>query len=103
MAVFARRRAAIAIEDRIPYIEPPYWYYPVRQSLGAAQLAAGDADAARQTFMQALARSPNNGWALYGLAEAQRRLGDRAGRRGTLAALQRAWLGESRTLTLARL
>lgn len=96
-------RAAIEIEDRIPYMEPPFWYYPVRQSLGAAQLAGGDAGAARQTFIEALARYPNNGWALYGLAEAQRRLGDDAGRRGTLVAFRRAWLGTPRALDLARL
>ena len=96
-------RAAIAIEDRIPYMEPPYWYYPVRQSLGAAQLVSGDAAGARQTFLETLARSPNNAWALYGLAEAQRRLGERAARRSTLAALGRSWLGQRSDLTLARL
>src|SRR3546814_14427430 len=29
-------RQAVAIEDNIRYMEPPFWYYPVRQSLGAA-------------------------------------------------------------------
>ena len=23
------------VEDALAYMEPPYWYYPVRQSLGA--------------------------------------------------------------------
>jgi tetratricopeptide (TPR) repeat protein len=55
---------AAAIEDRMPYMEPPFWYYPVRQSLGAAQLAMGQPDAARQSFMAALVRAPNNGWTL---------------------------------------
>ena len=96
-------RAAIAIEDRIPYMEPPYWYYPVRQSLGAAQLASGDAAGARQTFLESLARSPNNGWALYGLAEAQRRLGERIGRQSTIAALRKAWMGKPSDLNLSRL
>ncbi|MCA3255421.1 MAG: hypothetical protein INF91_07385 [Alphaproteobacteria bacterium] len=91
------------IEDRIPYTEPPYWYYPVRQSLGAAQLAAGDADGARQTFLEALSRSRGNGWALYGLAEAERRIGEHADRRATLKALDAAWVGDRRDLTLARL
>jgi len=95
---------AAAIEDRIPYMEPPYWYYPVRQSLGAAQLAMGDPHAARQSFMAALARAPNNGWALYGLAESQRRMKDRPAMRGTMAALERAWLGADRSaLQLSRL
>lgn len=96
-------RAAIAIEDRIPYMEPPYWYYPVRQSLGATQLVSGDAAGARQTFLETLARSPNNAWALYGLAEAQRRLGERSARHSTLVALDKAWLGKRSDLSLARL
>ncbi len=95
---------AAAIEDRIPYTEPPYWYYPVRQSLGAAQLAMGQPDAARQSFMAALVRAPNNGWSLYGLAEAQRQMRDRPAMRGTMAALERAWLGTDRSaLQLIRL
>ncbi|MFN3747814.1 MAG: tetratricopeptide repeat protein [Sphingorhabdus sp.] len=96
--------AAAEIESRIPYMEPSYWYYPVRQSLGAAQLAAGDALSARQSFMSALVKAPNNGWALYGLAETQRRLGDRKAMRGTLNALDKAWLGKDRrALKLSRL
>jgi tetratricopeptide (TPR) repeat protein len=95
---------AAALEGDIAYTEPPFWYYPVRQSLGAAQLAAGDVAAARQSFMAAVAQAPGNGWALWGLAEAQRRAGDREGLRATQAALERAWLGADRdALTLARL
>lgn len=96
-------RAAVAIEDGIPYMEPPYWYYPVRQSLGAAQLASGDAIGARATFLETLARAPGNGWALYGLAEAQRRLGDHTSRRSTRAAFERAWLGPKDGIALSRL
>jgi tetratricopeptide (TPR) repeat protein len=95
---------AAAIEDRIPYMEPPYWYYPVRQSLGAAQLAMGQPHAARQSFMDALVRAPNNGWTLYGLAESQRQMKDRPAMRGAMAALERAWLGTDRSaLQLSRL
>lgn len=96
-------RAAVAIEDGIPYMEPPYWHYPVRQSLGAAQLASGDAMGARTTFLEALARSPGNGWALFGLAEAQGRLGDHTNRKFTLAAFERAWLGPKDGIALNRL
>ena len=95
---------AAAIEDRIPYMEPSFWYYPVRQSLGAAQLAMGQPDAARQSFMAALARTPNNGWALFGLAESQRQMNDRPALRSTMAAFERAWLGKDRSaLKLTRL
>lgn len=96
-------QAAVAIEDRLPYTEPPYWYYPVRQSLGAAQLASGDALGARVTFLETLARSRGNGWALFGLAEAQRRLGEHTSRKSTLATFERAWLGRRDDITLSRL
>ena len=95
---------AAAIEERIPYMEPSFWYYPVRQSLGAAQLAMGQPDAARQSFMAALARTPNNGWALFGLAESQRQMNDRPALRSTMAVFERAWLGKDRSaLRLTRL
>jgi tetratricopeptide (TPR) repeat protein len=51
-------RAALAIENRIPYMEPPWWYYPVNQSLGAALYRAGKYDEARQAFTAALAKYP---------------------------------------------
>jgi hypothetical protein len=64
----------------------------------------GDAAAARQSFLSALVKSPNNGWALYGLAEAQRRLGDKPAMRGTLNALDKAWMSKDRkALRLSRL
>ena len=34
---------AIFVEDSLAYTEPPYWYYPVRQSLGSVQAAPGQA------------------------------------------------------------
>ena len=37
----ARFTEAAALQDALPYTEPPFWYYPVRQSLGAALLQAG--------------------------------------------------------------
>ncbi len=96
-------RQAAAIEEGIPYMEPPFWYYPVQQSLGAALYRSGDLTGARQSFMQALARAPNNGWALYGLAETQRAMGDRSGAAASDAALNNAWLGERRWLSMDRL
>ena len=67
---------AIAIEDALAYTEPPYWYYPVRQSLGAVRLRQGRLDEAEQAFRDSLGRVRNNGWALAGLAEVYRKKGD---------------------------
>lgn len=96
-------RKAQVIEGTLPYQEPPYWYYPVGQSLGAALLAAGKAEEARDAFKQALFVAPGNGWALWGLAKAERALGHEVEARAADAALERAWLGDRRLLTLDRL
>ena len=95
--------AAAEIEARIPYMEPPYWYYPVQQSLGGALFRAGRLEEARAAFRTALLRSPNNGWALYGLAETERALGHRPEAAAAEAALARAWLGDPRWLRMDRL
>ena len=100
---FALYKQAIAIEDKLPYMEPPFWYYPVRQSLGAALYRAGRYDEAREAFTAALARSPNNGWALYGLASSERALGRREFAAAADAALNRAWLGNPKWLRMDRL
>lgn len=96
-------RQATTIEDGIRYMEPPFWYYPVRQSLGAALYRMRDFDGARQAFMGALAQAPNNGWALYGLMATQRAAGDRTSAMATEAAFQKAWLGPRGWLSMDRL
>ena len=51
---------AVAIEDALAYMEPPYWYYPVRQSLGSVYLRQGKLDAAEQFFRSAIDQSPSH-------------------------------------------
>lgn len=94
---------AAKMEDGIWYQEPPYWYYPVRQSLGAALYRLGDHQGARQAYQAALAQYPNNGWALFGLAKAYGALGDRPNETAALAAFDRAWLGPKGWLTVDRI
>ena len=48
---------AALIQDALPYTEPPYWYYPVRQSLAAALLQAGRLPEAEDQFMRPQART----------------------------------------------
>jgi tetratricopeptide (TPR) repeat protein len=62
-------RAAMAIEDGLSYMEPPYWHHPIRHSLGAALLAAGRAGEAELAYRQDLKRFPENGWSLIGLRQ----------------------------------
>lgn len=101
-AVAAFEKAA-ALQDGLPYMEPPFWYYPVRQSLGAALVRAGRADDAVSAFRQTLIESPNNGWAVYGLAQAYEAAGDDAAARATRQILARTWLGAKQPQALERL
>ncbi len=96
-------RKAIAIESRIPYTEPPYWYYPVNQSLGAALFLAGKPAEASEAFRAALAQSPRNGWALYGLARSEDALGRKAEAEAARQAFVRAWAGQPQWLRMERL
>ncbi len=59
---------AVAIEDRIPYDEPPGWHAPVRQTLGAVLLESGKPAEAEAVYREELRRNPENGWSLKGLA-----------------------------------
>ena len=84
-------------------MEPPFWYSPVRQSLGAALYRAGDYEGARKAFESALVAVPGNAWALYGLAETQTNLGNRQGALATRRAFDRAWMGGRDLPTIDRL
>lgn len=68
--------AAVKAQDELPYMEPPYWYVPVDQTLGAILLKNGDARAAAAAFKEACTKAPNSAWALYGLMRAQTAAGD---------------------------
>jgi tetratricopeptide (TPR) repeat protein len=96
-------RKAIEIEARIPYMEPPFWYYPVHQSLGAALYRAGRYQEAQEAFTAALGRYPNNGWALYGLAASERALGRRQFAAAAQTALKRSWTGNPNWLRMDRI
>lgn len=96
-------RKAIEIEQRLPYMEPPWWYYPVNQSLGAALYLAGRYDEASQAFRAALVQAPSNGWVLYGLAESEARQGRKVEAAAARQAFARSWAGKSDWLRMDRL
>jgi tetratricopeptide (TPR) repeat protein len=60
---------AVQLEDGFRYNEPPEWFYPVRESLGAALLAAGNPAEAEQVFREDLRRNPRNPRSLFGLMQ----------------------------------
>jgi len=89
----AKWRAAVAVQDQMHYDEPPDWYYPVRESLGAALLASGQALEAEQVFRMDLKQNPRNPRSLYGLwksLDAQKRTVDAQWVR---SAFEKAWKG----------
>jgi tetratricopeptide (TPR) repeat protein len=61
---------AVEIEDKLYYGEPPEWFYPVRESLGAALLLNGQADRAEAVFRADLEQYPRNPRSLFGLVKA---------------------------------
>ncbi|MEO7600124.1 MAG: hypothetical protein ABIV50_14405, partial [Opitutus sp.] len=69
-------RAAVAVEDAMPYMEPAFWFYPTRHTLGAVLLSAGRADEAADVFRSDLRYWPKSGWSLHGLALALEKKGD---------------------------
>ena len=99
----ARFEKAAALQDGLTYMEPPYWYYPVRQSLAAALMQAGRFDEAQEQFRRALQRAPNNGWSYYGLMELARARGDGEAARRAEAELAKTWIGDRQLLQLAKL
>ena len=63
-------RQAVAIQDTLKYGEPPDWFFPVRESLGAALLINGNAAEAEKVFRDDLDRNPRNPRSLFGLQQA---------------------------------
>jgi tetratricopeptide (TPR) repeat protein len=60
---------AVQAQDALIYDEPPPWYYPVRESWGAALLRNGQAAEAEVVFREDLRQNRRNGRSLFGLME----------------------------------
>ncbi len=88
---------AVALQDELPYTEPPFWYYPTRHSLGRALLAAGDAARAEAVYRKDLEDYPHNGWAMFGLAKSLEAQGKDASRARQM--FEHAWSQADVTLT----
>ncbi len=95
-------RAAVELEDRLAFAEPPTWYYPMRQSLGKALLAAGRYRDAEAVYREDLDRFPENGWSLYGLTRSLTLQGKRAQANAAKRRFVVAWAGADVKLTSSR-
>jgi hypothetical protein len=94
---------AAALQDGLPYTEPPYWYYPVRQTLAAALLQARRFDESEAQFHRALERAPNNGWSYYGLSELYKARRNNEAARKFEEKLANTWTGDRALLQLKKL
>ncbi len=93
-------RAAIQKEDALKYDEPPGWLIPVRHSLGAVLMKQQRFAEAEQVYRDDLARLPENGWSLLGLAESLRKQKKNADEIAqTQAKFEKVWAKADLTIT----
>lgn len=94
--------AAQVLEDGLRYEEPPFWYYPIRNSLGQALLAAGRPAEAERVYEESLALYPENVWSLAGLRNSLAAQGKTAAARAVQGRLDRAGASADIELTASR-
>lgn len=93
-------RAAVQKEDALKYDEPPGWLIPVRHSLGAVLMKQQRFAEAEQVYRDDLARLPENGWSLFGLAESLRKQKKNADEVAqTQAKFEKVWAKADLTIT----
>ncbi len=102
-AAIAELRQAVEAQARVPYTEPPYVYYPIRRTLGAAYLLNGQPAVAEMEFLYTLIDSPNDAYAYWGLSESRRMRGDRRGASAAWQMFSAAFLGQRNSVTAMRL
>lgn len=93
-------RKASAAEDALNYDEPPDWYLPPRESLGAVLFQDGRPAEAEVVFREELQHHAKNPRALFGLAEclrAEHKTGDEAAARKEF---DQAWKHADTTLRM---
>jgi tetratricopeptide (TPR) repeat protein len=92
---------AVRLQDKLPYMEPPYFYMPLRHRLAAALAETEQWDDAEAVLREDLKRNPENGWSLFGLLQCQRAAGRFATTVDTERRLRDAWKHAHVTLTAA--
>jgi tetratricopeptide (TPR) repeat protein len=91
-AAISHFERAVRLEDGLVYTEPSEWHFPPRQALGAALLAAGRPKEAETIYWEDLRRNPENGWSLFGLAQAlEAQPGREEEAAATTARFEKAW------------
>jgi tetratricopeptide (TPR) repeat protein len=90
-AAVSALEAAVRAQDTLKYTEPPAWYFPTREALGAVLMKSGDVKKAEQVYRTDLAQYPDNGWSLYGLMQSLVAQGRKAEAQMVEARFKQAW------------
>jgi tetratricopeptide (TPR) repeat protein len=88
-------RRAVQTQDGLTYDEPPPWYYPIRESLGAALLRAGQPVEAEAVFREDLKSHRRNGRSLFGLMESLKAQNKSTDAEWVRKEFEAAWQGDS--------
>lgn len=94
-AEIASLTRAVALQDGLGYSEPPAFWYPVRETLGAAYVRAGRYAEAEHIFRADLTRNPDNPRSLFGLAQTLAREGQTPEAQRVVARFRAAWKGSA--------
>jgi len=84
-------RRGVVMEDKLLFDEPPSWYFPVRQSLGALLLDLDQIEEAEAVFRKDLLKNAENPWSLYGLSRCLKAKGVTAMAADAEKRFSRAW------------
>jgi tetratricopeptide (TPR) repeat protein len=102
-AEIAQLTKAVDLQDKLGYMEPPEWHYPVREALGGALLRHGRAAEAEAVFRKDLEINPRNGRSLYGLLESLKVQGKFVGVEWVKKEFDDAWKHAAAMLDVAKL
>jgi tetratricopeptide (TPR) repeat protein len=91
---------AVAVQDGLKYSEPEDWFFPVRESLGAALLMNGNNAGAEKVFREDLDHHPRNPRSLFGLQQALKAQGKEYDAGFVQKQLEASWKGGNTQLKL---
>jgi tetratricopeptide (TPR) repeat protein len=94
-------REGVKRENAMPYMEPPFWYYPVRESLGAVLLKVDKPAEAETAFREVLKHFPESGRALHGIELSLRQQGRNAEAKKVQRRFKKAWKHADTALDLS--
>jgi tetratricopeptide (TPR) repeat protein len=94
---------ATELHDSLSYMEPPPWYAPPRQALGALLLEQDRASEAEDVYLEDLRQYPKNGWSLLGLTQSLEAQGDSAKANWAQKGFESAWARADVELTRSQM